>query len=101
MTDARPIRGRRLAALVATAAAGTLLLAACGSSSDGGTGSTGAAKGPYGFQTEAQSASAPITVWVDSTRLAASQAFQKANPSVKIKIENYDGNANGWSRPTP
>ena len=92
MSDARPTRGRRVAALVASIAAGSLLLAACGSSSDD---SSGAQTGPYGFAAEKQDAKAPITVWVDSTRLAAAEAFQKANPDTKIKIENYDGNANG------
>jgi multiple sugar transport system substrate-binding protein len=86
--------GWRRGAVVAAVAAGTLLLAACGGSSSGG-GEPAKATGPYGFKTEAQSSSAPITVWVDSTRLAAAQAFQKANPAVKIKIVSYDGNANG------
>jgi multiple sugar transport system substrate-binding protein len=90
MSDARPIRGRRVTALVASVAAGTLLLTACGSPSDSGT-----QAGPYGFASEKQDSKAPITVWVDSTRLAAAQAFQKANPDTPIKIENYDGNANG------
>jgi len=96
MKDSRVIRtGRwRRGAAVAALVVAPLLLAACGSSSDNAK-PAAAAKGPYGFQTEAQDASAPITVWVDSTRLAAAQAFQKAFPNVKIKIENYDGNANG------
>ncbi len=96
MKDSRVIRtGRwRRGAAVAALVGAPLLLAACGSSSDNAK-PAAAAKGPYGFQTEAQDASAPITVWVDSTRLAAAQAFQKAFPNVKIKIENYDGNANG------
>ena len=97
MKDADVIHtGRwRLGAAVATLAAGTMLLAACG----GGSSSSGAepakGSGPYGFESEAQSKSAPITVWVDATRLAAAQAFQKANPDVKIKIVTYDGYANG------
>jgi len=96
MNEVRMIRtgGWRRGAVVAAVAAGTLLLAACGGSSSGG-GAPAKATGPYGFKTEAQSSSAPITVWVDSTRLAAAQAFQKANPAVKIKIVSYDGNANG------
>lgn len=38
---------------------------------------------------------ATITVWVDSTRSAAVDAFQKANPGVKLKVVTYDGSANG------
>ena len=83
MSDARPIRGRRFAALVASVAAGTLVLAACGSSSGDDSGD---ATGPYGFASEKQDSKAPITVWVDSTRLAAAEAFQKANPDTPIKI---------------
>jgi multiple sugar transport system substrate-binding protein len=86
--------GWRRGAAVAAVAAATLLLAACGGASSGG-GAPAKASGPYGFKTETQSSSAPITVWVDSTRLAAAQAFQKANPTIKIKIVSYDGNANG------
>jgi multiple sugar transport system substrate-binding protein len=36
-----------------------------------------------------------ITVWVDSTRLAAAQQYQKQNPSVPMNIVTYDGDANG------
>jgi ABC-type glycerol-3-phosphate transport system substrate-binding protein len=71
-------------------------LAACsGGQSIGGGSGTASNSSPYGFTTAKQDASAPITVWVDSTRLAAAQAFEKANPSIKIKIVTYDGDANG------
>lgn len=70
------------AALVVTAA-----LAACsGGSSSGGS--------SYGF-TEAKQSNSTLTVWVDSTRVAAAKAFEAANPEVKIKIVSYDGSANG------
>ncbi|MCO1580388.1 ABC transporter substrate-binding protein [Crossiella sp. SN42] len=36
-----------------------------------------------------------LTVWVDSTRLAAAQLYQKQNPSVPMDIVTYDGGANG------
>jgi ABC-type glycerol-3-phosphate transport system substrate-binding protein len=36
-----------------------------------------------------------LTVWVDSTRLAAAQLYQKLNPSVPMDIVTYDGDANG------
>jgi ABC-type glycerol-3-phosphate transport system substrate-binding protein len=34
-------------------------------------------------------------VWVDSTRTAASDAYQKAYPSDKVTVVTYDGSANG------
>ena len=47
-----------------------------------------------GFTQAAQS-SGPLTVWVDSTRVPAVQAYEKAHPSVKLNIVTYDGDANG------
>ena len=82
-------------------AAGAILLAggmvaACGSggapSSAGASGGSG--KGKDGF-TQAQQTSGPLTVWVDSTRVPAAQAYQKAHPGVKLDIVTYDGDANG------
>ncbi|MDQ7805487.1 ABC transporter substrate-binding protein [Amycolatopsis sp. A133] len=37
----------------------------------------------------------PLTVWVDSTRMAAAQLYQKQHPEVKLDIVGYDGDANG------
>ena len=37
-----------------------------------------------GFTQAAQS-SGPLTVWVDSTRVPAAQAYQKAHPNVKLE----------------
>ena len=72
------------AALVAGAAAG------CGNGSpQAGSGGT-----QDGFTHAAQS-SGPLTVWVDSTRMPAAQAYQKAHPNVKLNIVTYDGDANG------
>ena len=54
-------------------------LAACsGGQSIGGGSATASNSSPYGFTTAKQNASAPITVWVDSTRLAAAPAATKA-----------------------
>jgi ABC-type glycerol-3-phosphate transport system substrate-binding protein len=79
------------AVLAASAAAlVTGAIAACGS----GGSSSGASSGKYGF-TEATQSSGPLTVWVDSTRVPAAQAFEKANPNVKLDIVTYDGDANG------
>ena len=45
--------------------------------------------------TEAPQTGGTLTVWVDSTRLAAAQLYQKEHPSVKMNIVTYDGDANG------
>jgi ABC-type glycerol-3-phosphate transport system substrate-binding protein len=82
---ARAVLAAGVAALVAGAAA------ACGG---GGTSSAGSSGGKYGF-TEATQTSGPLTVWVDSTRVPAAQAFEKANPNIKLDIVTYDGDANG------
>ena len=74
-----------VAALVAGAAAG------CGGGGSSG-GSSGGTKD--GFSQAAQS-SGPLTVWVDSTRMPAAQAYKKAHPNVKLDIVTYDGDANG------
>ena len=47
-----------------------------------------------GFKQAAQT-SGPLTVWVDSTRVPAAQAYEKAHPNVKLNIVTYDGDANG------
>ncbi|MFD4872447.1 ABC transporter substrate-binding protein [Streptomyces sp. NPDC058420] len=39
--------------------------------------------------------SGAVTVWVDSTRLAAAKLYQKQHPDVKLNIVTYDGDANG------
>jgi len=36
-----------------------------------------------------------LTVWVDSTRMAAAQLYQKQHPGAKLDIVSYDGDANG------
>ncbi|HEY3610859.1 MAG TPA: extracellular solute-binding protein [Pseudonocardiaceae bacterium] len=77
----------RWTTVLAGAAALVLMVAACGNS-----GGTTTARG--GFQPVAQTGGA-ITVWVDSTRLAAAQLYQKEHPGVPMKIVTYDGDANG------
>ena len=39
--------------------------------------------------------SGSLTVWVDSVRLPAAQAYAKAHPNVKVNIVTFDGDANG------
>ena len=80
----RVIRSRtaRGLTIVGIAVAGLVLAGCSGSSS--GSGSAGASAGSGG-----------ITVWVDSTRAAAADAYKKANPSDKVTVVTYDGSANG------
>lgn len=85
---ARPAaRHGRLAGLALGLAAVLAAVTACGNApADSG------AQG--GFQPAPQTGG-PLTVWVDSTRLPAAQAYQKQHPSVKLDIVTYDGDANG------
>lgn len=79
-------RQRRRSGLLA--GCGALLLAAvtaCGGGTTGGQSTFHAAKQTGGA----------LTVWVDSSRLAAAKLYQKENPSVKMDIVTYDGDANG------
>ena len=50
---------------------------------------------PASFHAVGQSSTAPITVWVDSTRLPGVQAYQKSHPDVKLNIVTYNGDAEG------
>jgi multiple sugar transport system substrate-binding protein len=99
MPDARTPRTRRIRrsviSFIALAATATLLAACSGGTSIGGDSSNADSSCPSGFKTAPQSASAEITVWVDSTRLDAAKAYQKAHPDAKINIVTYDGDANG------
>jgi ABC-type glycerol-3-phosphate transport system substrate-binding protein len=68
--------------------------AACGNGSSSASGSASGAGAKDGF-TQAAQTSGPLVVWVDSTRVPAAQAYQKAHPDVKLDIVTYDGDANG------
>jgi ABC-type glycerol-3-phosphate transport system substrate-binding protein len=86
----------RIALPIAAAAAAVVGLAACsGGQSIGGSSGAASSSSPYGFTAAKQNPKAEITVWVDSTRLPAAQAYEKANPGQKIRIVTYDGDANG------
>ncbi len=85
---ARPSVTRSILAIGAAALL-TAAVSACGGGSSG-SGSTV----KDGFKQASQSAG-PLTVWVDSTRVPAAQAYQKAHPNVKLNIVTYDGDANG------
>src|SRR2546421_8021230 len=80
--------GPRTAMLASGAALVLGVVAACGG---GGGGTTG---GQSEFQPVPQTGGT-VTVWVDSTRMAAAQQYQKQNPSVQMEIVSYDGDANG------
>jgi multiple sugar transport system substrate-binding protein len=78
--------------LAATGAALTLAaVTACG----GGSGSGGGGASVSDGFTQAAQTGGTLTVWVDSSRLAAAQLYQKEHPTVKMKIVSYDGDANG------
>jgi ABC-type glycerol-3-phosphate transport system substrate-binding protein len=86
---------RRLWPAVALAG---LALAAC--SSSGGTPpsrSGGATGGGAASQSGGGAVSGNLTVWVDSVRLPAAQAYVAAHPNVHVKIVTFDGDGNGAS----
>ncbi|MDX3694543.1 ABC transporter substrate-binding protein [Streptomyces europaeiscabiei] len=84
------VRSTRGSALLAGCAATMMLtVAACG-----GTGSSTGKTTKDGFAQAPQKDGA-LTVWVDSTRLAAAKQYQQLHPDVKLDIVTYDGNANG------
>ncbi|MEY9931458.1 ABC-type glycerol-3-phosphate transport system substrate-binding protein [Catenulispora sp. GP43] len=83
-------RARGRTGLLAVAALFALGAAACGTiTGKAGTAGTGGSLKP------AAQTGGTLTVWVDSTRLAAAQLYQKDHPEVKMDIVTYDGDANG------
>jgi multiple sugar transport system substrate-binding protein len=72
-------------------ASAAIVAALAGCSSD----KTSTSSGSYGFPEAKQDKNGTITVWVDATRVPAVKAFEKANPSIKVKTVTYDGSANG------
>jgi multiple sugar transport system substrate-binding protein len=84
----------RAAFAVGAAALLAVAVAACGNGNSATSSGGSSSGGKYGFSEAAQT-SGPLTVWVDSTRVPAVQAYEKANPTVKVKMVVYDGDANG------
>ncbi|WP_329466936.1 ABC transporter substrate-binding protein [Streptomyces sp. NBC_01431] len=84
----RRVRG----AVVASCTVLTLVTAAACTS---GSAINGKTTTKDGFRQVAQDSGGALTVWVDSTRLAAAKLYQKQNPGVKMDIVTYDGDANG------
>ena len=82
------------AASAVGAVALAVTVAACGHGGSSGSGSASGGGAKDGF-TQAAQTSGPLTVWVDSSRVPAVQAYKKANPNVKLNVVTYDGDANG------
>lgn len=80
-----------VAALCATIVVTLTTLAACAPADT----STAPATSSASFTPAPQDESAKITVWADSTRLPAVQAYQKSHPDAKLDIVTYDGSADG------
>ena len=90
-------RRLRRTMLTSLAAAGlAVAVGACSSSSSTSSAPASSASGKVGGS---------LTVWVDSVRLPAAQAYAKAHPDVNLHIVTFDGDANGAttisSRRTP
>uniref|UniRef100_A0AAU2UXP2 Extracellular solute-binding protein n=1 Tax=Streptomyces sp. NBC_00003 TaxID=2903608 RepID=A0AAU2UXP2_9ACTN len=86
--------GRRLRGAVAASCTVLLALVSAAACS-GGNASSGRTTTKDGFKQVAQDSGGALTVWVDSTRLAAAKLYQKQNPGVKMDIVTFDGDANG------
>ena len=80
----RRLRRTILTSLVAIGLA--VAVGACSSGSPTSSASAGSASGKVGGS---------LTVWVDSVRLPAAQAYAKAHPNVHVHIVTFDGDANG------
>lgn len=79
-----PRRRRRLVPLVGAVTAVALLAAGC---------SSGGASAPEGSDEITNDKDATLVVWTDPTRQAGFEAFKKAHPDIKMKIETYDAAA--------
>src|ERR1700747_2020661 len=86
------VRWVTAAVLTALAAAG---LSACGSPNAVNSQTGASSSASASFHAVKQDSGAPITVWVDSTRLPGVQAYQQTHPGVKLNIVTYNGDANG------
>ena len=92
LSQLRPPRPRALLAVSAALLTAGAVVACGNGHPPGGAGSPAGATGGF---TQAPQSSGALTVWVDSTRLPAAQAYQKAHPGVKVNVVTYDGDANG------
>jgi len=75
---------------VCVAALLTAAIAACGNAGSSSSTTAGASSGSASGK-----AGGSLTVWVDSVRLPAAQAYAKAHPNVHVKIVTFDGDGNG------
>jgi len=85
-------RRSRLVPRIIALATGIAAVAALTACSGGGGGAGGS---QYGFDAAEQDATAPLTVWVDSSREPIANAFKAANPDITVNVETYDGNSGG------
>lgn len=92
---ASQLRRSRLVPRTLALATGIAALVALTACSPGAAAPGDDSSSKYGFETAEQDASAPITVWVDSSREPIAKAFQAANPDITVNIETYDGNSGG------
>ena len=81
------------AAVAVLSVSALTVLAGCASADP--TTPASSASSAASFKPVTQDASSTVTVWTDSTRLPEVQAYQKANPGVKLNIVTYDGSADG------
>ncbi|WP_043665176.1 ABC transporter substrate-binding protein [Streptomyces xylophagus] len=86
------VRSRALAKRRSVLLAGCVAVVVTAATACGG-GSTGTSS-KDGFNQVPQK-NGTLTVWADSTRLAAAKLYQKLHPDVKLNIVTYDGDANG------
>ena len=80
-------------AFAAIAVALAVAVAACGNGGSSSSTATGASGAPS--VSASGKVGGSLTVWVDSVRLPAAQAYAKAHPNVKVHIVTFDGDANG------
>ncbi len=88
-SGARPRRRLAGGATALVLVAVVALLAGCASAAQSTSTGGGA------FTPVTQDSKSTITVWADSTRLPAVQAYQKSHPNAKLNIVTYDGSADG------
>jgi len=83
----QPTRTTRLLAATASLAVAGLLAGCAGGSTE--------VNSDYGFVTAEQDPSSTITVWADASRQPSVEAFEAANPDIKVELVVDDGSAGG------
>ncbi|MGV8883784.1 MAG: ABC transporter substrate-binding protein [Rhodoglobus sp.] len=83
----QPTRTTRLLAATASLAVAGLLAGCAAGSTE--------VNSDFGFVTAEQEAGSTITIWADATRQPAVEAFEAANPDVKVDLVVDDGSSGG------